>query len=70
MSPDLNPIEHVWGMLDCWVQAVEPPLQTLLQLEASLHREWRQLPQLHIRRLTGGLKSSSKHVVVTLNTEL
>jgi hypothetical protein len=39
-------------------------------LEASLHREWRQLPQLHIRRLTGGLKSSSKHVVVTLNTEL
>ena len=44
MSPDLNPIEHVWGMIGYWVQAVEPPLQTLLQLEASLHREWRQLP--------------------------
>ena len=40
MSPDLNPIEHVWDMLGRRVQEVEPPIQNLRQLEAALHREW------------------------------
>ena len=61
MRPDLNPIEHAWHV-------VEPPVQNLHQLEAAMHREWRQLPQQHIRRLTGGMirrvEASSKHVVV------
>jgi transposase len=30
MSPDLNPIEHVWDMLDRRVQAVELPVQNLV----------------------------------------
>jgi transposase len=44
MSPDFNPIEHAWGMLGRRVQAFEPTLQNLCQLEAALHRAWRQLP--------------------------
>jgi len=44
MSLDLNSIEHVWDMLERRVQAVEPPVQQLRQLEPALHREWRQLP--------------------------
>jgi transposase len=40
MSPDLNPIEHVWDMLGRRVQEVEPAIQNLRQLEAALHREW------------------------------
>ncbi|CAC5361575.1 unnamed protein product [Mytilus coruscus] len=38
------------------VQAAEPPVQNLRQLEAALHREWRQIPQQKIRRLTGGMR--------------
>jgi hypothetical protein len=38
-------------------RAVEPPVQTLRQLEEALHREWRQLPQQHIRGLTGGMET-------------
>jgi transposase len=47
MSLDFNPIEHVWDMLAicCCVQAVEPPVQNLHQLEAAFHREWWQKPQ-------------------------
>ena len=44
MSLDLNSTEHAWDMLGRHVQAVEPLVQHLRQLEPALHREWRQLP--------------------------
>jgi len=55
MSPDLNPIEHIWDMLGRRIQAREPPMQNIRQLEPSLHLEWQQLSQQDIRRLTGGM---------------
>jgi transposase len=39
MSPDLNPIEHIWDMLSRRIQARESPVQNIRQLEAALHRE-------------------------------
>ena len=39
MSPDLNPIEHIWDMLGRRIHAREPPVQNIRQLEAALHRE-------------------------------
>jgi transposase len=48
MIPDLNPIEHIWNMLGCRIQAREPPVQNIRQLEAALHREWQQLSQQDI----------------------
>jgi transposase len=69
MSPDLNPIEHIWDMLGRRIQAREPPMQNLRQLEVALHREWQHLSQHDIRCLTGGLyaglRPSSKHVGYT-----
>ena len=56
MSPDLNPIEHIWDMLGRRIQPREPPVQNIRQLEAALHREWQQLSQPDIRRLTGGMR--------------
>ena len=47
MSPDLNPIEHIWDMLG---HALEPPVQNIRQLEAALHREWQQLLQQDLMR--------------------
>ena len=56
------------------MQSREPPVQNIRQLEAALHREWKQLSQQDIRRLTErmrrGLIPSSKHVGVTPGTEL
>ena len=39
-------------MLDHRIQAWEPPVQNIRQLEAALHREWQQLSQQDIRPLT------------------
>jgi hypothetical protein len=52
MSTNWNPIEHIWDMLDRRIQVREPPVQNIPQLEAALHREWQQLSQQNIRRLT------------------
>ena len=56
MSPDLNPIEHIWDMLGRRIHTREPSVQNIRQLEAALHREWQQLSQQYIRRLTGGMR--------------
>jgi hypothetical protein len=43
MSPDLNPIEHIWDMLGRRIQARESPVQNIRQLEAVLH-SWLDVP--------------------------
>ena len=63
MSPDLNPIEHIWDMLGRRIQAREHPVQNIRQLEAALYREWQQLSQQDIRRLTGGMRRRVEVVI-------
>ena len=63
ISLDLNPIELIWDMLGRRIQARKPPVQTIRQLEAALHREWQQLSQQDIRRLTGGMRRRVEAVI-------
>ena len=63
MSPDLNPIEHIWDMLGCRIQAWKPLVQSIRQLKAALHREWQQLSQQDIRRLTGEMRGMVETVI-------
>ena len=56
MSPDLNPIEHVRDILGRRIQKLDPPVANLQQLVQSLHREWQNIPQDRIRRLTGSMR--------------
>jgi transposase len=63
LSPDLNPIEHMWDMLDGRILARQPPVQSIRQLEAALHREWHQLSQQDIRGLTGGMRPRVEVVI-------
>ena len=64
MSLDLNPIELIWDMLCRRIHAREPPVQNICQLEAALHREWLQISQQDIRRLTGGMRRRVEAVIV------
>jgi ABC-type iron transport system FetAB ATPase subunit len=50
-------------MLGRRIQAREPAVQNIRQLEAALHREWQQLSQQDIRRLTGGMRRRVEAVI-------
>jgi hypothetical protein len=50
-------------MLDRRIQALEPPVPNIRQLEAALHWEWQPLSQQDIRRLTGGMKRRAEAVI-------
>jgi len=61
-------------MLGRRIQAQEPSVQNIRQLETALHQEWQQLSQQDIRRPTGGMRrrieAVIQHVGVTPGTEL
>jgi len=63
MNPDVNPIEHIWDMLGRRIQAREPPVQNIRQLEAALHWEWLLISQQDIRGVTGGMRRRVEAVI-------
>ena len=63
MSPDLNPIDHIWDILGRRIEVRETPVQNIRQLEALFHREWQQLSQQDIRCLTGGMRRRVEAVI-------
>lgn len=50
VSPDLNPIEHVWDIMGRRLRREYPNLPNLASLEQALVRIWRTIPQAAIRR--------------------
>ncbi|GFS57541.1 transposable element Tcb1 transposase [Trichonephila clavipes] len=50
-SPDMNPIEHVWDMLDRRLAARQPPPTCLPELRRALFDEWCNIPQDQIDNL-------------------
>ena len=56
LSPDLNPIEHLWNVIERRVRARPVPPQNLRQLEIALHQEWAQIPQNVVRRYVHSMR--------------
>lgn len=63
MSPDLNPIEHLWDRLDREVRQQVPPPRTLQQLEQSLVNAWNGLHLMDIRRLCLSMRRRCTSVI-------
>ena len=66
-SPDLNPIELVWDLLDRRVRAI--PLRNVRELAGALVEEWGNISQQELtnlvqsmrRRCTGVLNAAGGH---------
>ena len=51
MSPDMNPIEHVWDFIGRKINQRNPKCQTIDELRTAILQEWQQFPQERLRRL-------------------
>lgn len=56
VSPDLNPIEHLWDELGRRLMANHPPPPNRRQLLAWLQEEWNNIPQASIARLVNSMR--------------
>jgi hypothetical protein len=56
MSPDMNPIEHLWDYLGRNVNARTPKRQNIQELGTALIQEWQQYPQRKLRCLVHGMR--------------
>ncbi|GFW42506.1 transposable element Tcb1 transposase [Trichonephila clavipes] len=69
LTPDLNPIEHVWDMLGRRISSRKPPPICLLELRRALLDKWCNIPQDQIdnlilnmpRRCKACIASSGRH---------
>lgn len=50
-SPDMNPIEHVWDIIERMVRAQTAPPSTLSQLWTSIQTAWLNIPAVDFQRL-------------------
>ena len=62
-SPDLNPLEHLWGHLKYRVDKRIKPTTTLIGLEQILRREWAAIDQGRIRRLVNSMRQRCLAVI-------
>ena len=51
MSPDMNPIEHVWDVIGRKINQRNPICQNIDELRTAILQEWQQFPQERLRRL-------------------
>lgn len=65
ISPDLNPVEHLWDVIDRRVRNLPANQQpvTLDQLEQALVAAWRAVPQAVVRRLVHSMRQRCLAVV-------
>ena len=62
-SPDLNPIEHAWDMLQTAVSSRPVQPASVQELRQALHEEWDQIPQYKIRRLISSMRRRCQAVI-------
>ena len=51
MSPDMNPIEHVWDFIGRKINQRNPKCQNIDELRTAILQEWQQFPQERLMRL-------------------
>ena len=62
-SPDLNPIEHAWDMLQTAVSSRSVQPASVQELRRALLEEWDQFPQYKIRRLISSMRRRCQTVI-------
>ncbi|CAK1599693.1 unnamed protein product [Parnassius mnemosyne] len=62
-SPDLNPIEHVWGMFKRKIKSSSKPPQTLNELRNAALAAWDSIPQVDVRNIIQSMPDRMQAVI-------
>ena len=64
-SPDLNPIEHIWDLLDRRVRARAIPPRNVRELASALVEEWSNISQQELANLAQSMRRRRTAVLKT-----
>ena len=68
-SPDINPIENAWKMLQRCIGAGNSPPGTVAELERALIEEWSKLTLGELRKLIRSFHSRCRAVIAARDTD-
>ena len=51
MSPDMNPIEHLWDMIELDIRRQNPRFRRIVDMENALFQAWQRVQQRDVRTL-------------------
>ena len=60
MSPDMNPIEHVWDFICRKIYQRNPKCQHIDELRSAILKEWQHFPKERLRRI---VRSMTRRVI-------
>lgn len=63
-SPDLNPMENLWGILSHNVYAHGRQYNSRRELEKAIHEEWAKIPIEVLRKLSDSMKNRIFEVIL------
>lgn len=63
LSPDLNPIEHLWDELKKKVRSRNPAPSSVDELKLALIEEWEGIPQDSINKLIRSMRNRLRAVI-------
>ena len=66
VSPEFNPIEHLWNELGRRVRDHPVQPQNLQQIEVALNQEWARIPQNVVRRYVHSMRSRCDAVIAAV----
>jgi transposase len=62
-SPDLNPIEHAWDILQRWISNRQNQPNSLQELADALVDEWSRIPQVEFQTLIRSFQNRCREVI-------
>lgn len=65
LSPDLNPIEHAWDILQQRISARLTLPQNRQELQTALQEEWQQTPQANLAQLMSSMGRRCRAVIAS-----
>lgn len=64
VSPDLNPIENLWGLLSKRIYSAVCQYGTLLELKVAIREEWKKIDITLLKALVNSMRRRIMEIII------